>query len=71
MNTLPKAILFDLDETIISFGSRRLILQAVIEEFADLFAPVTPEDAGVDRDRRAHRAESQRRRSPQALLPQR
>ena len=47
MNTLPKAILFDLDETIISFGSRRLILQAVIEEFADLFAPVTPEDAGV------------------------
>ena len=25
---LPTAILFDLDETIISFGSRRLILQA-------------------------------------------
>ena len=32
MSSLPKAILFDLDETIISFGSRRLILQAVIEE---------------------------------------
>ncbi|MBA4013302.1 MAG: phosphoglycolate phosphatase [Phenylobacterium sp.] len=47
MSTLPKAILFDLDETIISFGSRRMILQAVIEEFADRFAPVTPEDAGV------------------------
>lgn len=47
MSTLPKAILFDLDETIISFGSRRLILQAVIEEFAERFAPVTPEDAGV------------------------
>jgi putative hydrolase of the HAD superfamily len=47
MSELPKAILFDLDETIISFGSRRLILQAVIEEFADRFAPVTPEDAGV------------------------
>ncbi|MGH6999266.1 MAG: hypothetical protein ACREEO_13800, partial [Phenylobacterium sp.] len=47
MSSLPKAILFDLDETIISFGSRRLILQAVIEEFAARFAPVTPEDAGV------------------------
>ena len=43
---LPRAILFDLDETIISFGSRRLILQTVAEEFADVFAPVTPEEAG-------------------------
>ncbi len=43
---LPTAILFDLDETIISFGSRRLILQAVAEEFAGVFAPVTPEEAG-------------------------
>lgn len=43
---LPIAILFDLDETIISFGSRRLILQAVAEEFAGAFAPVTPEEAG-------------------------
>lgn len=47
MDALPKAILFDLDETIISFGSRRLILQEVIEEFADHFAPVAPEDAAV------------------------
>ena len=47
MSSLPKAILFDLDETIISFGSRRLILQAVIEEFAARFAPVTPEAAGM------------------------
>ena len=46
MVTLPKAILFDLDETIISFGSRRLVLQAVIEEFAAQFAPVPPEEAG-------------------------
>lgn len=45
MTPMPKAILFDLDETIISFGSRRLILQAVIEEFAQHFAPVSPEDA--------------------------
>lgn len=45
MSTLPKAILFDLDETIISFGSRRLILQAVVEEFGELFAPLAPEDA--------------------------
>lgn len=43
---LPRAILFDLDETIISFGSRRLILQAVVEEFAEVFGPVTPEEAG-------------------------
>lgn len=45
MSALPKAILFDLDETIISFGSRRLILQAVVEEFAQTFAPIAPEEA--------------------------
>ena len=45
MSNLPKAILFDLDETIISFGSRQQILQEVIEEFATTFAPVTPEEA--------------------------
>lgn len=43
---LPRAILFDLDETIISFGSRRLILQTVAEEFASAFGPVTPDEAG-------------------------
>lgn len=43
---LPRAILFDLDETIISFGSRRLMLQAVVEEFTDVFGPVAPEEAG-------------------------
>ena len=46
MSALPKAILFDLDETIISFGSRRQILQEVIEEFGDVFAPFTPQAAG-------------------------
>ena len=46
MSSLPKAILFDLDETIISFGSRRQILQEVIEEFGDVFAPFTPQAAG-------------------------
>lgn len=45
MSELPKAILFDLDETIISFGSRRQILQEVIEEFAEVFAPVPPQVA--------------------------
>ncbi len=44
---LPTAILFDLDETIISFGSRRLILQTVAEEFPDRFGPVTSEEAGA------------------------
>ena len=43
---LPRAILFDLDETIISFGSRRLILQTVAEEFASAFGPVTSDEAG-------------------------
>lgn len=47
MSDLPKAILFDLDETIISFGSRRLILQAVVEEFANVFAPAAPEEAAI------------------------
>lgn len=45
MSDLPEAILFDLDETIISFGSRRQILQEVIEEFAEAFAPVSPQAA--------------------------
>lgn len=33
MDRLPRAILFDLDETIISFGRRALLLQEVAEEF--------------------------------------
>lgn len=47
MCDLPKAILFDLDETIISFGSRRQILQEVVEEFAATFAPISPQEASL------------------------
>lgn len=47
MPSLPKAILFDLDETIISFGSRRLMLQAVVEEFAGTFSPVPAPEAAA------------------------
>lgn len=46
MPPLPKAILFDLDETILSFGPRHLILQEVAEMFAERFLPFSPEDAG-------------------------
>lgn len=42
MTALPRAILFDLDETIIGFGSRRLILQEVIEMYPDAFAGFDP-----------------------------
>jgi putative hydrolase of the HAD superfamily len=42
MTVLPAAILFDLDETILSFGSRRQILQEVIEQFPEAFAGVDP-----------------------------
>ncbi|HEY9234140.1 MULTISPECIES: HAD family hydrolase [Phenylobacterium] len=45
MTILPAAILFDLDETIISFGSRRQILQEVVEEFGEIFAPLAPAEA--------------------------
>lgn len=51
MSELPKAILFDLDETIISFGSRRQILQEVIEAFAEVFAPVSPQAASEAMER--------------------
>lgn len=47
MTILPKAILFDLDETIISFGSRQLVLQSVVEEFGDVFAPIPPPEAAA------------------------
>jgi len=39
---LPKAILFDLDETIISFGRRPVLLREVSEEYAARIAPITP-----------------------------
>lgn len=42
MPDLPRAILFDLDETLLSFGRRPLILAEVAEEFAPVLAPLTP-----------------------------
>lgn len=43
MADLPRAILFDLDETIISFGRRPLLLLEVAETFGSDLAPTTPQ----------------------------
>ena len=42
MIPLPRAILFDLDETLLSFGRRPLILTEVAEEFAAILGPLAP-----------------------------
>jgi putative hydrolase of the HAD superfamily len=42
MARLPRAILFDLDETLISFGRRPVLLQEVAEEFASALHPLAP-----------------------------
>lgn len=42
MTSLPRAILFDLDETLISFGRRPLLLQETAEQFAAELAPLNP-----------------------------
>lgn len=42
MALLPKAILFDLDDTILTFGRRPLLIREVAEEFADALAPADP-----------------------------
>lgn len=42
MTHLPDAILFDLDETILSFGHRPALLEKVAGEFAEAFAPLGP-----------------------------
>lgn len=47
MAALPKAILFDLDDTIISAGSRKLVFLTLAEEFAAAFAPLTPAEAAA------------------------
>jgi putative hydrolase of the HAD superfamily len=47
MTTLPRAILLDLDDTILEAGQRPLILLAVAETFADELAPVSPADLGA------------------------
>jgi putative hydrolase of the HAD superfamily len=46
MAGLPRAILFDLDETLISFGKRPLLLREVAEEFADALSPFHPAEVG-------------------------
>jgi putative hydrolase of the HAD superfamily len=47
MVQLPKAILFDLDDTIISAGSRKLLFQTLAEEFAEAFAPLPSAEAAA------------------------
>jgi putative hydrolase of the HAD superfamily len=42
---LPRAILFDLDGTILFEGRRRQMLQEIAERYADHFAPFTPTQA--------------------------
>ena len=42
---LPRAILFDLDDTILSFGRRSLVLEALAARTPALFAPLTPKAA--------------------------
>jgi putative hydrolase of the HAD superfamily len=43
MPALPRAILFDLDDTILGAGDRPLVLLEVARGFADELAPLTPE----------------------------
>jgi putative hydrolase of the HAD superfamily len=44
MGRLPKAILFDLDDTIISFGGRESLLHEVALEFREELAPALPRE---------------------------
>lgn len=46
MVSLPKAILFDLDETILSFGDREQTLIEVAEDYRNALGPVAPETIG-------------------------
>ena len=45
MPPLPPAILFDLDETILSFGQRKVLLHEVAATFAEALAPVSVDEA--------------------------
>lgn len=45
---LPKAILFDLDDTILSFGGREALLLQVIEEFSRETAPASAPELAAD-----------------------
>lgn len=40
----PRAILFDLDDTLIETGQRQEVLRRIAEEFAPAIAPTTPDD---------------------------
>jgi putative hydrolase of the HAD superfamily len=45
MMQLPRAILFDLDDTILSFGRRSLVIDEIAGRTPALFAPLTPKVA--------------------------
>ncbi|MDR3506999.1 MAG: HAD family hydrolase [Caulobacteraceae bacterium] len=61
----PRAILFDLDETLLSFGHRPDQIRAVVDETPDLFAPLPPESAVevIEAAFRAHWADQARHRA--------
>jgi putative hydrolase of the HAD superfamily len=42
MTALPRAILFDLDDTILSFGRRSLVIEEIAERTPALFSPLSP-----------------------------
>jgi putative hydrolase of the HAD superfamily len=45
MTALPAALLFDLDETILSFGARPLLLEETAQAFGPDFGDISPRDA--------------------------
>ncbi len=47
MVRLPKAILFDLDDTLLSLGGREALLVEVAEEFGGALAPLTPAEVSL------------------------
>ena len=51
MEVLPAAILFDLDDTILSFGSRQQSLTLVAEKYKAELGSMTPEKAGCEIER--------------------
>lgn len=64
MTDLPRAILFDLDDTIISAGPRSLLLRTLAEEIAHLL-PASPEEAArrLEAANRAFWADEERHRA--------
>jgi putative hydrolase of the HAD superfamily len=44
MSATPTAILFDLDDTILSFGDRPALLRDIVVEFSPLFSPMPPDE---------------------------